>query len=85
MPNFQILKDELAQINSIIYSELLKSRLLRINPTTPKIKVTPIFFAPFFSGEIHLFTEDWVGLPVIQNLGDLEILYEVDQRACCLN
>jgi len=70
--NIQKLKDELGQINSFVYSELLKSKLLQINPTTLKIRVIPIFFLPFFSSDTGAFTKDWEGLSVITNTNDIE-------------
>jgi superfamily I DNA and RNA helicase len=65
--NIQILREELAQINSFVYSELLKSRMLQISPTTLRINVVPIFFLPFYMGDINVFIEGWEGLHVIQN------------------
>lgn len=69
--SIQKLKDELGQINSFVYSELLKSRLLQSNPTTLKIRVIPIFFLPFYSGDTSVFTEDWEGSYVFINTNDL--------------
>ena len=78
--NIQMLKDELAQTNSLLYSILLTSRLLRKSPTILKFDVIPIIFAPYFSGEGNVFNDDWKELIVVRNLDELKSALTTQDR-----
>lgn len=71
-----VICEDLEQIHSIIYSELVKSRLLRTKITKININIVPSIFAPNYHGNLSVFHNVWPDLDVVQDYSNLKILFE---------
>lgn len=70
------IREELEQMYSVIYAELVKSKLLRARATRINIQVLPSFFLPNFRGDTSVFQEDWEELTIVRDRSDLQKLFE---------
>ena len=70
------LREELEQIHSLIYSDLVKSKLLRTGIATINVPVLAVLFVPRFTGDIGVFRDECDGLEIIRDSAELQVFLD---------